>query len=64
MGQLTEDEEIKAEHKMSKVIMEMDEELKDRFKALKSIQDNVHDLDKEEQKEIRKLEVLYEEKYK
>ena len=37
MGQLTEDEEIKAEHKMSKVIMEMDEELKDRFKALKSI---------------------------
>ena len=32
----------------------MDEELKDRFKALKAIQDVVNEFDKEEQKEIRK----------
>mgnify|MGYP002641159880 CR=1 FL=1 len=42
----------------------MDAELKDRFKALKSIQDYVHDYDEEEQKGIRKLECEFEEKYK
>ena len=61
---MAEEEEIKVEHKISKVITEMDEELRDRFKALKSIQDEIHDFDEEEQKEIRKLEVIYEEKYK
>jgi hypothetical protein len=44
--------------------MEMDDELKDRFKALKTIQDYVHECDEEEQKEIRKLEIIFEEKYK
>ena len=42
----------------------MDAELKDRFKALKSIQDYVHDYDEEEQKGIRKLEIEFEQKYK
>ncbi len=42
----------------------MDEELKYRFKALKAIQDYVHEYDEEEQKEIRKLEVEFEVKYK
>ena len=64
IGQMAEEEEIKVEHKISKVITEMDEELRDRFKALKSIQDEIHDYDEEEQKEIRKLEIIYEEKYK
>ena len=42
----------------------MDNELKDRFKALKTIQDFVHEMDEDEQKEIRKLEIVFEEKYK
>lgn len=42
----------------------MDAELTGRFKALKSIQDNVHDFDEEEQKGIRKLEIEFEQKYK
>ena len=33
--QLTEDEELRAEMKMSKYINEMDDEFKERFKALK-----------------------------
>ena len=49
---------------MSKHIEQMDAELKDRFKALKSIQDYVHDYDEEEQKGIRKLEIEFEQKYK
>lgn len=64
LGKMTEDEEVKVEHRISKVITEMDPEIMDRFKALKSIQDNIHDFDEEEQKEIRKLEVIYENKYK
>ena len=59
-----EQEQAKQDLKMSKLIMEMDEELRDRFKALKSIQDQVHEFDEEEQKEIRKLEIVFEEKYK
>ena len=37
MGQINEDEENKLKLKMSNYIKEMDAELKDRFKALKSI---------------------------
>lgn len=59
-----EQEQAKSDLKMSKMIMEMDAELKDRFKALKTIQDYVHECDEEEQKEIRKLEIVFEEKYK
>jgi hypothetical protein len=63
IGQMNEQEETKVNHKISKYISEMDDEFKDRFKALKSIQDEVHDFDDEEQKEIRKLELTYEQKY-
>ena len=63
-AQMGEDEENKQKLKISKHITEMDAELKDRFKALKSIQDYVHDYDEEEQKGIRKLECEFEEKYK
>jgi len=37
VGQMAEEEELKVEHKISQVITEMDPEIKDRFKALKSI---------------------------
>ena len=42
----------------------MDDELKDRFKAMFSIGDAVKKYDEEEQKGIRELEVEFEEKYK
>jgi len=41
----------------------MEEEYQGRFKALKVIQNMMHEADEEEQKEIRKLEVEYERKY-
>ena len=63
-GKIGEDEENEKFHKMSKYIVEMDEELRERFKALKALQDLIYDADEEEQKEIRKLELQYEEKYK
>ena len=64
VAKYTEEEEIKQSLKVSKFINEMDEELKNRFKALKAIQDAVNEFDKEEQKEIRILEVEFEKKYK
>ena len=64
LKKMTEDETTKSEHKMSDYINKMDEELRDRFKALKIIQDDVHKFEEEEQEEIRKLELEYEEKYK
>lgn len=64
MQQINEEAEAKAELNISKHITELDEELRDRFKALKVIQNLMHDLDKEEQKEVRKQEIIFEEKYK
>jgi hypothetical protein len=61
--EFNEDEEAKLELKMSKHINELDDELKDRFKALKVIQNLLRQADDEEQKEIRKLEVEFEKKY-
>lgn len=57
-------EEDKHQLKLSKYINEMDAEIKDRFKALKSIQDLLQQADEEEQVEIRKLELEFELKYK
>ena len=59
-----EDEDTKIEYKMSKYIKEMDDEIKERFMALKVMEDMIREADKEEQKEIRKLEVQFEDKYK
>ena len=58
--------ETDAEHelKISKYINEMDDELKDRFKALQAIQSFTREMDEEEAKDIRKLETEYENKYK
>lgn len=64
IGKLTDEEEAEAGLRMSKYITEMDEELRDRFKALKALQDICKELDEEEQKEIKLLELEYENKYK
>jgi hypothetical protein len=63
-AQSVEDDDTRTKLKMSQYIVDMDAELKDRFKALKAIQENIHDLDEEEQKGIRQLEIEFEEKYK
>ena len=64
VGKLTDDEEVRMSYKMSKYINELDDELRDRFKALKALQDLVHQADEEEQSEIRQMEIVYENKYK
>jgi hypothetical protein len=64
VGHMNDDEEKKIELRMSTYIREMDEEIRDRFKGLKSIQDGIHSLDEEEEKGIRKLELEFETKYK
>jgi len=64
MSRMNEEENNKNSLKVSKHIKEMDGELMDRFKALKAVQNALHDADDDEQKEIRKLEVIFEQKYK
>ena len=59
-----ENAETKLELKISKYIKEMDSEVRERFMALKVMEDMVKEADDEETKEIRKLEVDYEHKYK
>ena len=61
---MSEDEEMELELKLSKYIKEMDSEIADRFKAIKVLQDDLRDADEEQQKEIRKLELQFEDKYK
>ena len=55
---------MRVEHKMSTYIKNMDAEVKGRFMALKVMEDSIKDISKEEQKEIRKLEIDFENKYK
>jgi len=64
ISKMTQEEEDKQNFKVADYINKMDEELKDRFKALKAIQDLCRDFDDEENEEIRKLEIVYEGKYK
>ena len=59
-----ENAETKLELKISKYIKEMDAEVRERFMALKVMEDMVKAADDEETVEIRKLEVDYEHKYK
>ena len=61
---MTEEEEAQQNFKVSKYINEMDNELKDRFKALKAIADDLRQMDDESDKLIRDLEVEFENKYK
>ena len=48
---------------MCKDINSMPDEVKDRFKALKVLYDQVNDMDEEEEKEYRLLELKYEKLY-
>lgn len=61
---MTEEETNEQNLKITNCITNMDAELKDRFKALFILQETCKDFDEEEQKEIRKLEIEYENKYK
>ena len=60
---LKDPEQAELELKMSKEINAMPAEVKDRFKALKTIYDQCLDLDEEEEKEYRILELKYEKLY-
>lgn len=64
ISKMTQEEEDQQNFKISDCIDKMDDELKDRFKALKAIQDLCREYDDEENEEIRKLEMDYENKYK
>ena len=56
-------DQAELEYKMCKDINAMPEEVRDRFKALKVLYDQVNALDDEEEKEYRKLELKYEKLY-
>ena len=58
-----EGQALRSELRMSKYIKEMDAEVRERFMALKVMEDQLKDISKEEQKEIRKLEIEFENKY-
>lgn len=49
--------------RVCKAINEMPEEVKDRFKALKVLEDEQNALDEAEDEEFRKLELKYESLY-
>ena len=59
-AKMNENQETKSQLKLSEHINKMDDEFRDRFKALKVIQDLMHDADEDEQKQIRKLEIEFE----
>jgi len=61
---MTENETNEQNFKITNCISKIDDELKDRFKALYTIQSICKDFDEEEVAEIRKLEIQYENKYK
>jgi hypothetical protein len=61
---MTQEEEDQQNFKISKFIDEIDPELKDRFKALYAISLHCRELDDEEGKEIKQLELQFENKYR
>ena len=63
MQKMNEEADAKSDLNISKHINEIEDELRDRFKALKVIQNMLHDMDEEEQREVRKQEIIFEEKY-
>jgi nucleosome assembly protein 1-like 1 len=56
-------QQASVESDMTKVIAEMPAEVQDRFKALLVIYQQMQEIDEEEEKEVRKLELQYEKKY-
>lgn len=63
IAEMNENEEAKQQLKLTEHINKMEAEYQGRFKALKVIQNMMHEADEEEQKAIRVLEVEYERKY-
>ena len=57
-------DKLETQHRISKCIDDMDEEVRDRFKAIKMLYDECCQLDDEEQHEVRQLDILYNELYK
>ena len=54
---------IELDHRISKHISEMPDEIKGRFKAIKIMQDELVDLEEEQTKGVRKNEVMFEKIY-
>lgn len=61
---MTQEEEDQQNFKITKYIDEMDAEIRDRFKALQAIAVECRALDDEESKEIKELELQFENRYK
>lgn len=61
---LDDPENKKFEMKLNKVIGDMPEEVRDRFKALRVIQDENNQLDEEDEENQRQLDLKYDEQYK
>jgi hypothetical protein len=64
MVDIMDPEQKEFDLKLSKTIENMPEEVRDRFKALKVLQDEANELDEEEDKEYRDLELKYDKLYK
>jgi hypothetical protein len=60
---LKDPEQAELELKLAKDINAMPDEVKDRFKAIKVLYDEVNDLNEEEEREHRLLELKYEKLY-
>jgi hypothetical protein len=60
---LKDPEQAELELKLTKDINAMPDEVKDRFKAIKVIYDEVNELNEEEEREHRLLELKYEKLY-
>lgn len=61
---MTQEEEDQQTFKITKYINDMDPELRDRFKALQAIAIECRALDDEESKEVKELELQFENRYK
>jgi len=64
MNNIEDPDKLESLHGVSKAIHEMDEEVRDRFKALKVIYDSCQEFEDEMQTEVRNIEVLYQELYR
>ena len=60
---LKDPEQAELELKLTKDINAMPDEVKDRFKAIKVLYDEVNELNEEEEREHRLLELKYEKLY-
>jgi len=60
---LKDPEQAELETKLSKDINAMPDEVKDRFKAIKVLYDEINDLNEDEEREHRLLELKYEKLY-